>query len=73
MIDTILDISARIDALLWGPWTLVFIGCVSLFLTIRTRVFQVRGLGEIFRATLGSLLKGRRFIRRATDRRLHRT
>ena len=58
MIDTILDISARIDAFLWGPWTLVFIGCVSLFLTIRTRVFQVRGLGEIYRATLGSLLKG---------------
>ncbi len=58
MIDTILDVAARIDALLWGPWTLVFIGCVSLFLTFRTRVFQVRGIGEIFRNTLGSLLGG---------------
>ena len=26
MIDTILDVAARIDAFLWGPWTLVFIG-----------------------------------------------
>ena len=58
MIDTILDVAARIDALLWGPWTLVFIGCVSLFLTFRTRVFQVRGIGEIFRNTFGSLLGG---------------
>jgi AGCS family alanine or glycine:cation symporter len=58
MIDTILDVAARIDALLWGPWTLVFIGCVSLFLTIRTRAFQVRGIGEIFRTTFGSLLRG---------------
>lgn len=58
MIDTILDVAARIDALLWGPWTLVFILCVSLFLTIRTRAFQVRGIGEIFRTTFGSLLRG---------------
>jgi AGCS family alanine or glycine:cation symporter len=58
MIDTILDVAARIDELLWGPWTLVFIGCVSLYLTIRTRAFQVRGLGKILRTTFGSLLKG---------------
>ena len=57
MIDTILDVAARIDAFLWGPWTLVFIGSVSLFFTIRTKVFQVRGLGEIFR------LIGRNFLR----------
>ena len=58
MIEDILDIAARIDSLLWGPWTLVFIGSVSLFLTIRTKAFQVRGLGEIFRTTLGSLFRG---------------
>ena len=57
MIETVLDVAARIDELLWGPWTLVFIASVSLFLTIRSRVFQVRGLGEIFRATLGSLFR----------------
>jgi AGCS family alanine or glycine:cation symporter len=58
MIDTILDVAARIDALLWGPWTLVFIGSVSLFLTVRSRAFQVRGLGRIFGTTFGSLLHG---------------
>jgi AGCS family alanine or glycine:cation symporter len=58
MIDTVLDVAARIDELLWGPWTLVFIASVSIYLTVRSRVFQVRGLGEIFRSTLGSLFRG---------------
>ncbi len=58
MIDGILDVAARIDQLLWGPWTLVLIACVSLYLTIRTKGFQVRGLGEIYRTTFGSLLGG---------------
>ncbi len=58
MIDTFLDFAAHIDAFLWGPWTLVFIASVSIFLTIRSRAFQVRGLGEIYRTTFGSLLRG---------------
>lgn len=58
MIDAILDVAGRIDQLLWGPWTLVLIGCVSLYLTLRSRFFQIRGLGMIFETTLGSLLKG---------------
>mgnify|MGYP001825094725 CR=1 FL=1 len=58
MIDGILDVAARIDQLLWGPWTLALIACVSLYLTIRTKGFQVRGLREIYRTTFGSLLRG---------------
>jgi len=58
MIDTILDLAARIDELLWGPWTLVLIASVSLYLTVRSRVFQVRGVGKIFRTTFGSLFRG---------------
>jgi AGCS family alanine or glycine:cation symporter len=58
MIDTILDVAASIDRLLWGPWTLVLIASVSLYFTARSRVFQVRGLAEIFRTTFGSLLRG---------------
>jgi AGCS family alanine or glycine:cation symporter len=58
MIDTILDVAARVDELLWGPWTLALIASVSLYFTVRSRVFQVRGLGEIFRTTFGSLLTG---------------
>ncbi len=58
MMDTVLDAAAWVDRLLWGPWTLVFIGCVSVYLTVRTRFFQVRGLRRILRATFGSLLRG---------------
>ncbi len=58
MMDTVLDAAAWVDRLLWGPWTLVFIGCVSVYLTIRTRFFQVWGLRRILRATFGSLLRG---------------
>ncbi len=58
MIDAILDVAASIDRFLWGPWTLVLIASVSLFFTVRSKAFQVRGLGEIFRTTFGSLLRG---------------
>jgi hypothetical protein len=58
MMDAVLDAAAWVDRLLWGPWTLVFIGCVSVYLTVRTRFFQLRGLRLIVRATFGSLLRG---------------
>ncbi|MFC1791003.1 alanine:cation symporter family protein, partial [Gemmatimonadota bacterium] len=57
--DLILDGAARIDAALWGPWTLVFIASVSTYLTIRTGFFQLRKLPLIMRTTFGSLLRGR--------------
>ena len=58
--DLILDVAAGIDAALWGPWTLVFIALVSVYLTVRTRFFQLRGWRTILRTTFGSLLRGRR-------------
>jgi AGCS family alanine or glycine:cation symporter len=58
MIETVLDLAAGLDALLWGPWTLVLIASVSLYLTVRSRAFQVRGIGKIFQTTFGSLLRG---------------
>ncbi len=59
LMDAILNVAARVDQALWGPWTIIFIACVSTYLTVRTRVFQLRGLGVIVRATIGSLLRGR--------------
>ncbi|MCK5649758.1 MAG: hypothetical protein KAJ42_00205, partial [Gemmatimonadetes bacterium] len=56
-IDLILDGAARVDAALWGPWTIVFIASVSLYLTVRSGFFQLLGLGLIFRTTFGSLLR----------------
>lgn len=55
--EFILDLAARIDAALWGPWTLTLIALVSIYLSIRTRFFQLRKLGLIFSTTLGSLFR----------------
>jgi AGCS family alanine or glycine:cation symporter len=56
LIDGILDLAARIDGALWGPWTVVFIAAVSAYLTLRSRFFQIRRVGLIARSTIGSLL-----------------
>jgi len=55
--ETILDVAGRVDAAIWGPWTLGLIAFVSLYLTTRTRFFQVRRLGLILSTTFGSLLR----------------
>ena len=57
MIDSILNLATKIDAALWGPWTVIFIASVSVYLSVRTGFFQVRRLGLIFRSTFGSLVK----------------
>ena len=56
MIEQILIFAARVDVILWGPWTMVFIASVSVYLTIRTKAFQVRKLGLILKSTFGSIL-----------------
>jgi AGCS family alanine or glycine:cation symporter len=57
LIGHILDFAAWVDELLWGPWTMVFIASVSVYLTIRTKAFQVRKLGLILKSTFGSIVK----------------
>ena len=57
MLDTILDFAAEIDRILWGPWTSVFIAFVALFLTLKSRFFQIRKLGFIFRNTFGKMFR----------------
>ncbi len=59
MIDTILNIASRIDTILWGVWTIVFIASVSLYLTVRSRFFPIRRMGLIVKSTFGSLLSKR--------------
>jgi hypothetical protein len=44
--DTILNVAGKVDAALWGPWTLGLIAFVSVYLTIRTRFFQVGAWGS---------------------------
>ena len=40
---------------MWGPWTLVFIAVVSVFLTVRSGFFQVSHFAYIFRASFGQI------------------
>lgn len=57
IIESILDFAHSVDGILWGPWTMLFIVMVSIYLTARTRFFQIRRLGLIWRNTFGSLLR----------------
>ena len=55
--DKILDLALKVDEVLWGPWTLVFIAAVAVYLTAKSRVFQVRGLSLIWKNTIGGVFK----------------
>ncbi len=55
MLELILDISSEIDRILWGPWTLVFIALVAIFLTAKSGFFQFRKIGFIFKNTFGKI------------------
>ena len=58
MFDKILDGAARIDSILWGPWTLVFIAGVAVYFTIRSKGFQIRQIHLILKKTIGTLFAG---------------
>jgi len=55
MYDAFLTLVTRLSDLMWGPWTMVFIAFVSVYLTIRTRFFQVSSFGYIMRSTFGTM------------------
>jgi AGCS family alanine or glycine:cation symporter len=55
MYDSFLALISYISDLLWGPPTMIFIGFVSVYLTIKTRFYQVSHFGYIMRSTFGQL------------------
>ena len=55
MIDSILNTLGAIDGILWGPWTMIFIAAVSIYLTIRARFFQFTKFFFILKNTFGSI------------------
>jgi|TARA_Y100001949_G_scaffold176427_1_gene189534 AGCS family alanine or glycine:cation symporter len=57
MLDFFLDFIEKLSNWLWGPWTMLFIAFVSIFLTIKTRFFQVTNFSFIFRQTFGKIFK----------------
>jgi len=57
MIDKVLDIAASIDGVLWGPWTMIFIAAVAVYLSVRSGFFQVRKFPLIWRNTFGKIFQ----------------
>ncbi len=55
MYETFLTLISRISELLWGPWTMLFIAFVSVYLTLRARFFQVTSFPFIMRSTFGRI------------------
>ena len=55
MYDIFLDVITKISDLMWGPWTMIFIAFVSVYLTIKTRFFQVGRFVYIIRNTFGRI------------------
>jgi len=57
MYDIFLDVITKISDLMWGPWTMIFIAFVSVYLTIKTRFFQVGRFVYIIRMTFGRIFE----------------
>ena len=55
MFDAFLEWITKISDFLWGPWTMLFIAFVSVYLTVKTRFFQVTNFGYILRSTFGQI------------------
>ncbi len=56
MLDALLGVVTQLSDLLWGPWTMGFIAFVSVYLTWRSRFFQVTRFRTIFGETFGRIL-----------------
>ena len=53
--DAFLQLITTLGDFMMGPWTLAFIALVSVYLTFRTRFFQVVHFIYIFRSTFGRI------------------
>jgi len=59
MYDAFLTLITRISDLMWGPWTMIFIAFVSIYLTVRSGFFQVTNFFYIMRNTFGRMFDRR--------------
>jgi AGCS family alanine or glycine:cation symporter len=57
MLNDFLYAVNHLSDLLWGPWTMSFIALVSLYLTARSRFFQLTNFAYIIRNTFGRVLE----------------
>lgn len=59
MYDTFLTLITRLSDVMLGPWTMIFIAFVSIYLTVRARFFQATGFAYIMRHTFGRMFDRR--------------
>jgi len=57
VLEPILNTASFIDQVLWGPWTIIFIAGVAVFLTIKSKAFQITRIGLIFKNTFGKIFE----------------
>jgi AGCS family alanine or glycine:cation symporter len=57
MWDIFFNAVSNLDAFLWGPWTMCFIAFVSIFLTFKSRFFQLSNFRYIFSETFGKVFQ----------------
>lgn len=57
---TFMHINSAINSFVWGPFMLVFLVCVGIYFTIRTKFFQVTKIGRWMKQTVGNLFSGGR-------------
>jgi AGCS family alanine or glycine:cation symporter len=55
MYDDFLKLITSISDFLWGPWTMIFIAFVSVYLTVKSGFFQITHFGYLFRRTFGQI------------------
>jgi len=55
--EKILDFALKIDEILWGPWTLIFIAAVAVYFTFKSGFFQLRQFRLIWQNTFGKIFE----------------
>jgi AGCS family alanine or glycine:cation symporter len=54
--EQVLDYAAAFNAVLWGPWTMALFVSAAVYLTVRSRFFQLRKIPFILTSTFGKIL-----------------
>ena len=57
MTELLVSINSRLNAFIWGPYMLVVIAGVGIYLTIRTRFIQFAKFGLMSRETMGKIFR----------------
>lgn len=57
MLESIIFCASKLANILWGPWTMILIAFVAVYLTFKSNFFQFRKFGYIMKNTLGKMFE----------------